>query len=163
MALTTFSGPVKSNNGFITGGAGSSVTIAADTTLTVAAHAGKMLVVTDNNAVITLPAIVSAGNRETNSIGSEYNVFMSVTAAAGLTVETDGTDKYVGQITLVIDNSATTKSFAPAAANDKINLNGTTKGGIAGTYIKITAVAANKYLVQATVNASGTLATPFGN
>jgi hypothetical protein len=39
MANTTFSGPVISKNGFINTGPGMTVSLTADTTLTVAAHA----------------------------------------------------------------------------------------------------------------------------
>ena len=47
MAKSTFSGPVKSLAGFISAGVKlTSVSLTADTTLTVAAHAGKILFVT---------------------------------------------------------------------------------------------------------------------
>jgi len=36
-----------------------------------------------------------------------------------------------------------------------------TTGGLKGTYLKFTAVAANLYFVQGLTNATGTLATPF--
>jgi hypothetical protein len=41
MANTTFSGPVISKNGFTNTGPGMTVSLTADTTLTVATHAGK--------------------------------------------------------------------------------------------------------------------------
>ena len=43
MAQTTFSGPVRSLGGFISAGSTSFVSLTADTTITVAAHAGKVL------------------------------------------------------------------------------------------------------------------------
>ena len=44
MAQTTFSGPVKSLRGFVTAGPDkNTLTIGAETTLTVATHAGKLL------------------------------------------------------------------------------------------------------------------------
>jgi hypothetical protein len=43
MAKSTFSGPVKSLAGFISAGVNNSVSLTADTTLTVEAHAGKIL------------------------------------------------------------------------------------------------------------------------
>ena len=48
-----------------------------------------------------------------------------------------------------------------------MNLNGeagaavATTGGLKGSYVKFTAVAANLYLVQGLLNATGSLATPF--
>jgi hypothetical protein len=41
MAKTTFSGPVISKNGFVNTGPDMTVSLTADTTLTVATHAGK--------------------------------------------------------------------------------------------------------------------------
>jgi len=45
MAKSTFSGPVKSLNGFISSGSGAVVSLTADTSLTVDDHAGRVLVV----------------------------------------------------------------------------------------------------------------------
>jgi hypothetical protein len=47
MAKTTFSGPVISKNGFQNTGPGMTVSLTADTTLTVASHAGKILLTND--------------------------------------------------------------------------------------------------------------------
>jgi|TARA_B110000211_G_scaffold112634_2_gene130906 hypothetical protein len=160
MALTTFSGPVKSNNGFITGGAGSSVAITEPTTLTVAAHAGRTVLVSDADCVITLPSIVNVGTRETNMLGTQFNIYIAL-AATSLTIVTDGTDKYRGRITVAVGAAATAKDFFPADANDIITLNGSTQGGLVGTYLRITAIADNTYLVEATVNGSGAPITPF--
>jgi hypothetical protein len=44
MANTTFSGPVISKNGFIGTGPGSTVALTANTSLTVNAHAGRILI-----------------------------------------------------------------------------------------------------------------------
>ena len=53
MAQTTFSGPVKSQRGFVTAGPDSVVNITAETTLTFAAHAGKVIKVNDADGAIT--------------------------------------------------------------------------------------------------------------
>ena len=47
MAQTTFSGPVKSQRGFVTAGPDSVVNITAETTLTFASHAEKVIKVND--------------------------------------------------------------------------------------------------------------------
>ena len=59
MAKSTFSGPVQSLAGFISAGNANVVSLTADTTLTVAAHAGKVLVCNDADGKFTLPSIVS--------------------------------------------------------------------------------------------------------
>ena len=57
MAKTTFSGPVISKNGFVNTGPGMTVSLTADTTLTVDTHAGKILLCNDADGKFTLPSI----------------------------------------------------------------------------------------------------------
>ena len=57
MAKTTFSGPVYSKNGFINTGPGNTISLTADTTLTVATHAGRLLLTNDADGKFTLPTI----------------------------------------------------------------------------------------------------------
>ena len=79
-------------------------------------------------------------------------------------IATDGTDKYVGSVLSVdTDSSGAVVGFTAASSNDNINLNGTTTGGVAGTFVQIFAIAANKYMVTGVVNGSGTVATPFAD
>ena len=60
-------------------------------------------------------------------------------------------------------SAGTGKTFISGASNDVITLNGTTKGGIAGTIIKVTAMGSAKYAVEGIVIASGTIVTPFAD
>ncbi len=144
MAQTTFSGPVKSLAGFITAGVNSSVSLSADTTLTVAAHAGKIIMLNDADGKFTLPSISSAtpsdptAPDQANNIGASFFFYVE-TAATDLDIKTDGTDKFVGAVIVAI-NDSTKKAFVPAASNDVMTLNGSTKGGIAGSVIKVTAI-----------------------
>jgi hypothetical protein len=62
-----------------------------------------------------------------------------------------------------IDTTATGKSFFPAATNAVITLNGTTTGGLAGSYIELTVLSSLAYMVKATLNGSGAIATPFSD
>ena len=70
-------------------------------------------------------------------------------------------------VTLGIDASTAGKQFVPATANNEVNLNGeagasvATTGGLKGSRIKFTAIAANLYAVEGLLNATGSLATPF--
>jgi hypothetical protein len=96
-------------------------------------------------------------------VGTSYT-FVIETAATAVAIKTDGTDKFVGSILMVAtDASGATTGYAPAAANDVINLNGTTTGGAAGSVITVTVVAANKYMVTGTLLGSGVVATPFAD
>ena len=175
MAQTTFDGPVRSLNGFIGTGPGTVKNItAASTTLDVGNYAGRIIRVNNATAEIILPAIVSTAYSNVsgpggdynslNNIGTSYKFYIETSATAGgLTIKTNGTDKYVGIANIVINNDAGGKSFDPSASNDVITLNGTTKGGVSGSMLEITAIAANKYLVFATLLGSGVLVTPFSN
>ena len=171
MAKTTFSGPVYSKNGFINTGPGMTVSLTADTTLTVAAHVGKILLCNDADGKFTLPTInVSANSavagdtdyNNLNNIGASFYFFVE-TAATDMDILTDGTDKFVGSVVVGVDDG-TKKIFVPAAANDVMTLNGGTQGGIAGSVVRITAIDDDKYLVHDSILiGSSTIATPFAN
>ena len=168
MAKTTFSGPVQSLAGFISAGSNSVVSLTADTTLTVAAHAGKILLTNDADGVFTLPSIVTTtpsdptDPNQLNNLGATFT-FVVVTAATDMDIVTDGTDKFLGMVYTGITTAATGKTWGSAATNDVITQNGTTKGGVAGSYIRVTAIASAQYFVEGMLLGSGTIATPFAD
>jgi len=167
MAKSTFSGPVRSLAGFISAGSTSFVSLTADTSLTVASHAGKVLTCNDADGKFTLPSIVattpgdSTDPNQTNNIGATF-FFVVETAATDMDILTDGTDKFVGGLYTGVDD-ATGKTFISGAANDVITMNGSTKGGLAGSIVKVTAMASAKYAVEGLILGSGTLVTPFAD
>ena len=64
---------------------------------------------------------------------------------------------------IAVDDGAK-KAFVPAASNDVITLNGTTKGGIVGSVIRVTAIDSATYLVHdSLLIGSGTIVTPFAD
>jgi len=155
MARTTFSGPVVSENGFAISGSGSVVNITAETSLTFASHAGRIIEINDADGAVTLPAIT------TGTIGAVYKFFIG-TDATDLDIKTDGTDKFLGSVSVGVTNGSH-KRFVPGATNDVISLNGSTTGGIANSYVEVTALATAEYLVQGQLIGSGTVATPFAD
>ena len=167
MAKSTFSGPVKSLAGFISAGNANVVSLTADTTLTVAAHAGKILTTNDADGKFTLPSIVATAPgrdddpNQLNNLGASF-FFVVETAATDMDILTDGTDKFVGGLYLGKSDAAG-KTFFSGASNDVITLNGSTKGGIAGSVIRVTAIGSAKYAVEGIVLASGTVVTPFAD
>tara|TARA_B100001059_G_C17820341_1_gene577866 strand:- start:1692 stop:2198 length:507 start_codon:yes stop_codon:yes gene_type:complete len=167
MAKSTFSGPVRSLAGFISAGNANAVSLTADTTLTVDSHAGKILLCNDADGKFTLPSIVATAPgrdddpNQTNNLGATFT-FVVDTAATDLDILTDGTDKFVGGLYTGVNN-ATGKTFISGASNDVITLNGTTKGGLAGSIITVTAIASAKYAVEGIILGSGTLVTPFAD
>ena len=178
MARTTFQGPVRSLGGVYQQGPASVVAITSSTTLNPVDHGGRIISVGGTLAAdvtLTLPAIdvstnpVTSGPGQdpstTNNQGVVYTIWVPTTiATSSLKIGTNGTDKYVGSLISVdTDTSGAVVGFTAASTNDFINLNGGTTGGVAGTWIQIVAVAANKYMVTGTVNGSGTVATPFAD
>ena len=168
MAKSTFSGPVKSLAGFISAGVNNSVSLTADTTLTVDAHAGKILLCNDADGKFTLPSIVTTtpsdptDPNQTNNIGATFNFYIE-TAATDLDIKTDGTDKFKGAILIAI-NDSTKKAFVPGASNDVITMNGSTKGGIVGSIVSFTAIDTATYLVHSSLLiGSGTIVTPYAD
>jgi len=154
--------------GFISAGVNNSVSLTADTTLTVDAHAGKILLCNDADGKFTLPSIVSTtpsdptDPNQTNNIGATFNFYIE-TAATDLDIKTDGTDKFKGAILIAVDDGAK-KAFVPGASNDVITMNGSTKGGIVGSVVSFTAIDTATYLVHSSLLiGSGTIVTPYAD
>ena len=179
MARTTFQGPVRSLGGIYQQGPAAVVDITSSTTLNPVDHGGRILAVGGSLAAaltLTLPAINVSTNSTTSGPGQDpstvnnegvvYTIWVPTTiSTSSLKIGTNGTDKYIGTIVMndVDSDGAALVGFSAAAANDFINLNGTTTGGVAGSWVQIFAIAANKYMVTGTVLGTGTVATPFAN
>jgi hypothetical protein len=178
MSRSTFQGPVRSLGGIYQQGPASVVAITASTTLNPVDHGGRILTVGGTlaaNVVLTLPTInvstdpiTSGPGADPNTLNNEgvvYTIWVPTTiATSSLKIGTDGTDKYVGSVLSIdTDSSGAAVGFTAGATNDFINFNGTTTGGVAGTWVQIVAVAANKYMVTGTVLGTGTVATPFAD
>ena len=178
MANTTFSGPVRSKNGFINTGPGAVKALTLATDLTVADHAGRLITMdpAGTPTAITIPSIISTADaaaagpgsdpNNQNTIGTTFEILF-IDNFTGTIKTANTADKFVGAVTLGITASVAGKQWVPAAANNEVNLNGeagaavATTGGLKGSYIKFTAVAANLYFVEGLLNATGALATPF--
>ena len=178
MANTTFDGPVRSKNGFQSIGPGAIPALTLATDLSVAAHAGRLVLMdpAGTPTAITIPAINSTadsavagpGSDPSNpsTIGTTFEILFT-DDFTGTLKTADTNDKFIGMITSGITASDSGKQWVPAAANNEVNLNGeagaavATTGGLKGSYIKFTAVAANLYFVEGLLNATGSLATPF--
>ena len=178
MARTTFQGPVRSLGGIYQQGPGAVVAITSSTTLNPVDHGGRIITVGGSlaaNVVLTLPTInastdpTSSGpGADPNTVNNEgvtYTIWVPTTVStSSLKIATDGTDKYVGSVLSIdTDSSNATVGFVAGATNDYINFNGTTTGGVAGTWVQIVAVAALKYMVTGVVLGTGTVATPFAD
>ena len=112
--------------------------------------------------VLAIVPTDSTDPSQLNNIGASF-YFVIETAATDLDILTDGTDKFEGAVMVAVDDGAK-KAFVPAATNDVMTMNGSTKGGIAGSVIKVTAIDAVTYLVHdSLLIGSGTIVTPFAD
>ena len=178
MALTTFQGPVRSLGGIYQQGPAAVVAISSSTTLSPAAHGGRIITVGGSLAAtttLTLPRINTSSNPVTsgpgqdpntaNNEGVSYTIWVPATITTStLKIAAQGGDFFIGTLIGVDTDSSDAIAAYHAFASDTfdfINLNGGTTGGVAGTWIQIVAVAANSYMVCGTVNGSGSVATPF--
>jgi len=178
MAITTFDGPIRSLGGIYQQGPSTIVEITSSTTLNPVAHAGRIISVGGTlaaNVVLTLPAINTSANVSSSGPGNDpntannegvvYTIWVPTTiATSSLKIGTNGTDKFVGTILGVdTDSSNALVAYTAGASNDFINFNGSTTGGVAGSWVQIVAIAANKYMVNGIALGSGTVATPFAD
>ena len=178
MANTTFDGPVRSKNGFINLGPAAVKAVTLATDLNVADHAGRLVTMdpAGTPTAITLPAIVSTADsasagpgsdpNNANTIGTTFEIlFIDNFTGTIKTASTD--DKFVGAATVGITASVAGKQFQVATSDNEVNLNGeaggsnATTGGLKGSRIKFTAIAANLYAVEGQLLGNGTIATPF--
>jgi len=178
MARSTFQGPIRSLGGIYQQGPATIVEITTDTTLSPESHGGRIISVGGtlaSNLTLTLPTINASANPTTSGPGQDpstannegvmYTIWVPTTiATSSLKIGTDGTDKYVGSVLSIdTDSSGATVGFVSGATNDFINFNGSTTGGVAGTFVQIYAIAALKYMVTGVALGSGTVATPFAD
>jgi hypothetical protein len=176
MAISTFDGPVRSLGGIFQQGPSAVLTITSSVTLNPTAHAGRILAIGGtlaSNVVLTLPTINSSANsvssgpgNDPNTLNNEgvlYTIWVPTTiATSSLKIGTDGTDKFIGTIFGVdTDTTNALVAYTAGASDDFINFNGTTTGGVAGTWVEIFAIDALKYMVNGIALGTGTVATPF--
>lgn len=176
MARTTFQGPIRSLGGIYQQGPSTVVEITSSTTLNPVDHGGRIISVGGSlaaNVTLTLPTINTSANSSSSGPGNDpntannegvvYTIWVPTTiSTSSLKIGTDGTDRFVGYVLSIdSDTSDATRGFGAGANDDFINFNGTTTGGVAGTWVKIFAIAALKYMVTGVAVGSGVVATPF--
>lgn len=135
------------------------VTLTATDAITVAEHAGRILLMGevggDAAATFTLPAATGSG--------AEFQFIVSVVNTSNYVIQVaDATDTIDGSVILHQDSANTVVSFNTASDSDTITLNGSTKGGVSiGDEITLIDIATNQYMVKGVLTGSGTEATPF--
>jgi len=110
---------------------------------------------------ITLPAL-SATN-----IGITYKLVIKTSCTSvGYVINTTGTDVFIGGLWQTIANPGAGVNdfeFSTSTANKTITLDATTKCGLIGGWVELTAISATQWHVSGVVLGSGTVASPFSN
>jgi co-chaperonin GroES (HSP10) len=127
-------------------------------TLTSAQHAGRTILLdTATGSVVTLPASTGGGDVYT------FVVSTLATSNSHIVKVANASDTMQGGIVIAdTDTSGAASSFFAAASSDTITLNRTTTGSVSlGEQIVLVDYALNKWLVNALLSGTGTVATPF--
>jgi hypothetical protein len=130
------------------------IAITASASLTRSVHAGNVV---NLNALagltVTLPA--SAGN------GDIYEVFVLVTNTSNnyIIQVANSTDILAGAVHLTTDIGGT--SMPTSTTSDTITMNGSTTGGLRGTWLRFKDVSTGFWALEGGIICTGTEATPF--
>jgi hypothetical protein len=132
------------------------VSVAANKTLT-SADAGRIqLFNIASGATITLPASTGSGYTYYFAVGT------SVTSNNDVIQVANASDIIQG-VAIIGSSGGTSASVGTASADDTISLNGSTKGGLRGTWVEITDIATNLYRASVHGVGSGVAVTPFSS
>lgn len=129
------------------------ITITAATTLSRNRHSGAIVNVNSTTGrAITLPAATGTGD--------VYTLFYVATVSSGShTVVVTGSDVIIGGVGLSTDIGGTAMIAGSTTAT--ITMNGSTTGGVVGTWLQFTDAITGKWLLDGFVCCTGTEATPF--
>ena len=153
MASTTFSGPVTSTAGFITGTGVNSTVTSSTLSVTTADYNGQVINLSRAAGITaTLPAATGS-----NAVYT-FVVSTTVTSNSYKVQVANSTDVMTGSASV---GGTTGSVFSTLPASDTLTMNGSTTGGLAGSYVQVTDIASGIYLVSAALIGSGTPATPF--
>ena len=153
MSSTTFSGPVTSTAGFITGTGVNSTVTASTLTVTKSLYNGQTINLSRAAGItVTLPA--ATGTNATY----RFLVTTAVTSNSYKIQVANATDVIQGTINVA---GTTGTPFGSLPASDTITMNGSTQGGLVGSYVEITDIASGVFLVSGASLGSGTVITPF--
>ncbi len=176
MARTTFDGPVRTLRGFIATGNVMGQAIGAGTVdggtdaAGIDKYQGRAVTIGNTTTVFNLPEIVSDSNITPNTlstIGLEYTFLITTnlsgetfTLNAGTAASRSTADVFQGSAWYVDTGDNSVEGFN-AAGTDTLTLDGSTRGGLAGSMVYCRAVGANIWLITANLNGSGTMVTPW--
>jgi acetolactate synthase regulatory subunit len=101
--------------------------------------------------VTTLPAATGSGDI--------YKFYVQTTVTADMTIAALTTDIIQGAI--IVGTAATAGTMAATATSDKLTMNGSTTGGLLGSYVEFTDALSGAWVVRGALVSTGAAATPF--
>lgn len=165
MGATHFSGPVFSAGGFVTGtdtalAAVTAATLTIPSSTTTEDYNGRTFPLSNAAGItVTLPAATG-----TNAV---YNflVSTSVTSNSYKIQTASASDYMVGHASVSGANAANSVVVSTVGStttgSDTITMNGSTTGGLIGSFVQVQDIATNIWLVSGSLIGSGAAATPF--
>lgn len=130
------------------------ITITASASLTRNTHAGNVVALSAAAGLtVTLPA--SSGK------GDVYELFVLTTVTSNnyIIQVANSTDILAGAVHLTTDIAGT--SMPTSTTSDTITMNGTTTGGLRGTWLRFKDISTGFWALEGGIICTGTEATPF--
>jgi hypothetical protein len=124
--------------------------------VTAATHGSRIL--TTGGATHGSDCVITLWNP--TGTGETVELWIDTTIASNNLVVRSGTGDFMGTILTKEDGGAIVP-YVAGANDNKINLNGTTQGGAAGSKFKFTDIASGEWAVEGVNISSGSEATPF--
>ena len=128
------------------------ITLTTNTTIDRDTHLGTVCVIdAAGGFTVTLP--------EATGSGDVYRFYVKTTLTASATIAALTTDIMQGGVSIATDISGVT---CPATAtSDKLTMNGSTTGGLLGSYVEVKDAVDATWFVSGFLVSTGTEATPF--
>ncbi len=134
-------------------------------------HGGKLLITLDATLVLTLPTIVDTTPADSSSAaqacnwGLTFNILLGI-ASTAFSLDTDGTDEFVGALTIlsegIAEAGAHTTTFYADGTDVSIDCAGSVDGGVLGSFLSVTSTNQGWYLNgNSQLLSTGTVVTPF--
>ena len=126
----------------------------ASETLTAVKDAGKIVnIALLAGLTITLPAATGTGD--------VYTIFCTLTVTSNdyIVQVASSSDVMLGGVAISTDVAGIT--MLSAATSDTITMNGSTTGGLLGSWVRLTDVASGQWMLEGFLKSTGTEATPF--
>lgn len=130
------------------------ITVTGTTRTLLASESGSVVAFAAVSTIVTLPPPVP---------GTYFDFVSTVTASTNQEIDTDAATTFLqGAPNIVVDNSATSKGFAGnGTSHVKYQMNGSTKGGVIGSWLRFQCVSATQWQVSGNLLGTGAPATGF--